>query len=207
MISLRSFGNIPIDYTSLRSVYPEYKSLNDKVFDLEKQGTIIRLKRGMYVVSPQITKKTISVELIANHLYGPSYVSMESALRFYGLIPERVFNTASMTLKRGRIFNNQFGQFNYIFCPEDYYSIGILQVVRDDYAFLIASPEKALCDLILYTPKLQLRSIRSLQTFLDEDIRLDIDGFYKMEVSIFEECVKVGRKKTEIANIIKLLKK
>ena len=97
MNSLLDFGIIPIDYTSLRSIYPVHKSLNDKISDLEKQGTIIRLKRGMYVLSPQVSKKHISTELIANHLYGPSYVSMESALRFYGLIPERVFNTVSMT--------------------------------------------------------------------------------------------------------------
>ena len=81
MNSLLDFGIIPIDYTSLRSIYPAHKSLNDKISDLEKQGTIIRLKRGMYVVSPHVSKKIISTELIANHLYGLSYVSMESALR------------------------------------------------------------------------------------------------------------------------------
>ena len=160
MNSLLDFGIIPIDYTSLRSIYPAHKSLNDKISDLEKQGTIIRLKRGMYVVSPQVSKKHISTELIANHLYGPSYVSMESALRFYGLIPERVFNTVSMTLKRSRSFKNQFGLFSYISCPANYYSIGVSPVVQEDYAFLIATPEKALCDQIVYTPKLQLRSIK-----------------------------------------------
>ena len=63
-----------------------------------------------------------------------------------------------------------------------------------------------MCDLIVYTPKLQLRSIKSLRAFLEEDIRLDIDEFYKMNISIFEKCAEVSRKKTEITNIIKLLK-
>lgn len=200
-------GVIPFNFDVLASDLKDYKSPRQKIIELEKQGKIIRLKRGMYVVSPQITKKAISTELIANHLYGPSYVSMESALGIYRLIPERVFNTISMTLKRSRTFKNRFGQFKYIFCPANYYSIGISQIIRKDYAFLIASPEKALCDLIIYTPKLQLRSIKSLQTFLEEDIRLDIDEFYKMDVSIFEKCAEVGRKKTELENIIKLLKK
>ncbi len=207
MESLLNFGNIPIDYTSLRSIYPSHKSLNDKVFSLEKQGVIIRLKRGMYVVSPHVSKKIISTELIANHLYGPSYVSMESALRYYGLIPERVFNTASMTLKRSRTFKNQFGQFDYISCPADYYSIGISQVIQNDYAFLIASREKALCDQIIYTPKLQLRSMKSVQMYLEEDIRFDMDEFYKMDASIFEACVEVSKKKMEITNLIKLLRR
>ena len=207
MNSLLDFGIIPIDYTSLRSIYPAHKSLNDKISDLEKQGNIIRLKRGMYVVSPQVSKKHISTELIANHLYGPSYVSMESALRFYGLIPERVFNTVSMTLKRSRSFKNQFGLFSYISCPANYYPIGISPVVQDDYAFLISSPEKALCDQIAYTPKLQLRSIKLLQTYLEEDIRFDMDAFFKMDISVFEKCAKVSKKKTEITNIIKLLRK
>ena len=204
---IAQLGVIPFNFDVLASNLGNYKSPRQKIIELEKQGVIIRLKRGMYVVSPQITKKTVSTELIANHLYGPSYVSMESALRFYGLIPERVFNTTSMTLKRSRTFKNQFGQFNYILCPAKYYSIGISQIIQEDYAFLIASPEKALCDLIVYTPKLQLRSIKSLQTFLEEDIRLDMDEFYKMDASIFEKCAEEGKKKTEITNIIKLLKK
>lgn len=132
---------------------------------------------------------------------------MESALRFYGLIPERVFNTVSMTLKRSRSFKDQFGLFSHISCPANYYSIGISPVVQDNYSFLIASPEKALCDQIVYTPKLRLRSIKLLQTYLKEGIRFDMDAFFKMDISVFEKCAKVRKKKTEITNIIKLLRK
>lgn len=204
---ISQLGIIPFNFDVLASNLKDYKSPRQKIIELEKQRIIIRLKRGMYVVAPQITKRAISTELIANHLYGPSYVSMESALWFYGLIPERVFNTTSMTLKRSRTFNNYFGHFNYIFCPANYYSIGVSQIVREDYAFLIASPEKALCDLIVYTPKLRLRSIKSLQTFLEDDIRLDMDEFYKMDKTIFEQCLYVSKKKNEINNLVKLLKR
>ena len=206
MESLAEFGVIPIDYASLEASYPSLKSLGDKVSELERQGVIIRLKRGLYVVSPEISKKEISVELIANHIYGPSYVSKESALRFYGLIPERVYNTVSMTLKRSKRFRNQLGQFDYVTCPADYYPIGVRQVVRDDYAFQIATPEKALCDQIVHTSKLQLRSVKTLETYLEEDIRLDMDEFYKMDASIFEQCVEVSKKKKTVSLIIKLLK-
>ena len=206
MEPLLQFGIIPMDYASLKASNPSIKSLKDKVSDLEKQEKIIRLKRGLYVASPHVSGKELSIELIANHLYGPSYVSMESALRFYGLIPESVYNTSSITLKRSRTFKNSFGQFEYLFCPSNYYSIGINQVVQDDYAFLIASPEKALCDLIVFTPKLRIRSIKSLQIYLEENLRLDMTEFYKMDVSIFEQCVKVSKKEEAINSIIKLLK-
>ena len=78
------YGIIPTRNASLQASYPTLKSFKDKVSDLEKQGEIIRLKRGVYVVSPAVTGKDISIELIANHRYGPSYLSLESALRYHG---------------------------------------------------------------------------------------------------------------------------
>ena len=71
---------------------------------MEKSEVIIRLKRGMYVVNPEFSGVPVSTELIANHLYSPSYVSMHTALRWYGLIPERVAVTQSMTIKHSRSF-------------------------------------------------------------------------------------------------------
>jgi predicted transcriptional regulator of viral defense system len=206
MESLAKYGVIPIDYASLRASYPSLKALEDKICDLGKKSTIIRLKRGLYIVSPAVSKREVSIELIANHLYGPSYVSKESALRFYGLIPERVYNTVSMTIKRRQRFRNNFGQYDYISCPAGYYSIGIRQVIREDYAFMIASPEKALCDQIVYTPRLQLRSVKALLAYLEEDIRFDMDEFFKMDVSIFEQCLGISKKKDTIDLVIKLLK-
>lgn len=201
------YGIIPTDYASLQASYPTLKSFKDKVSDLEKQGEIIRLKRGVYVVSPAVTGKDISIELIANHLYGPSYVSLESALRFHGLIPEFVPTTFSMTLKRSRSFKNQFGQFEYISCSNDYYPIGIKQIIQEEITFLMASPEKALCDLIAYTPKLRLRSVKSLQTFLEEDLRFNMVELRNMKISIFEQCAEKSKKKTDVYNLVKLMKR
>lgn len=207
MHPLLQYGIIPTDYASLKASYPSLKSFKDKISDLESRGEIIRLKRGIYIVSPAVSGKEVSVELIANHLYGPSYVSMESALRFHGLIPENVPVTFSMTLKRGRSFKNLFGQFEYVSCPEDYYPIGISQVVKNGISFLMASPEKALCDLIVYTPKLRLRSVKLLQLFMEEDLRFDMAEFRNMNIAIFEQCVKRSKKKADIYNLVKLLKR
>ncbi len=85
---LSEIGTIPVTASIIESLYPELKSVNKKVTWLEKQRVIIRLKRELYVINPEYSGKTLSSELIANHLYTLSYISMSTALRYYGLIPE-----------------------------------------------------------------------------------------------------------------------
>ena len=203
---LNQFGVVPIDYGVLASQLTAYKSPRQKIVELEKEGSLIRLKRGLYVVSPKISGKLISIELIANHIYGPSYVSLESALRYYGLIPEKTYSVDSMTIKRSRKFDNSIARFNYTYCLPSYYSIGVKQVMKESFSFLIASPEKALCDVIIYTPQLRLRSMIALQEYLSADLRLHMDEFFKMDITIFEECALHNKKSEELNNIIKLLK-
>ncbi len=125
MNELKNIGIIPIDFSVLRSMFSHLASPRNKIAQLEKSGQLVRLKRGLYVVSPTISGEILSTELIANHIYGPSYVSMESALRFYELIPESVYAVRSMTIKRSRDFENSIARFDYTQCGGDYYSIGI----------------------------------------------------------------------------------
>ena len=99
MKELKQFGVVPVDVGVLETIFDSYKHPQKKITSLEQKGSLIRLKRGLYVVSPTVSEQLLSVELIANHLYGPSYVSMQYALRYYGLIPERVHTTTSLTFK------------------------------------------------------------------------------------------------------------
>lgn len=206
MNNINQLGVVPIDHGVLVSLLTEYKSPGQKIIELEKENAIIRLKRGLYVVSPKVSGQFLSIELIANHIYGPSYVSMESALRYHGLIPEKTYNINSMTIKRSRMFENSIARFEYTSCPSTYYAIGINQVINEEFSFLIASPEKALCDLIVYTPQLRLRSMIALEEYLDDDLRLDMNEVLKMNVSVFEQCAALSKKSIELNNIIKLLK-
>lgn len=73
--------------------FPEIRKPGQKLGLLERDGDIIRLKRGLYVCSERSTGKVLSLELIANKLLTTSYVSMSTALRYYGLIPEAVYVT------------------------------------------------------------------------------------------------------------------
>jgi len=207
MEQLEQLGIIPIDYAVLRSLFPNYRSPLNKISNLEKEGKIIRLKRGLFVVSPKISRQILSTELIANHLYGTSYVSMETALRYYGLIPEQVYTVRSMTPNRSKKFLNPIGNFEYITVGEDYYSIGIKQQVESNYSFLIATPEKALCDMIVATPHLQVQSMKALSSYLEEDLRFDMSYLEKMDIEIIRQCAKTGKKKDSLSTLLKYLQR
>lgn len=204
---IRNFGNIPITSSIIESLYDDLKSTDKKVLRLEKQGYIIRLKRGLYVVNPKYSGVTLSSELIANHLYAPSYISMSSALRYYGLIPETVYTNQSMTIKHARKFPTPIGNFDYKYISKETFRIGVRSVRRDGYAFLIASPEKALCDLVANSTKVNLRYQKEVEIYLEEDIRMDMDEFNKLDPSIFEEYIKVGKKADSIKTILNFLRK
>ncbi len=203
---LNEIAPIPVTTSILESLYTELKSADKKVVWLEKNGYILRLKRGLYVVNPEYSGKTLSSELIANHLYAPSYISMSTALRYYGLIPETVYVHQSMTVKHARSFQTPIGNFDYKYISREAFSVGVMSVLKDEYAILIASPEKALCDLIANSSKVNLRYLKNVETYLEQDIRLDMEEFYKFDASIFEEYIKYGKKADSISTVLKYLR-
>ncbi|GAB6011398.1 type IV toxin-antitoxin system AbiEi family antitoxin domain-containing protein [Viscerimonas tarda] len=206
MNELEKFGNIPIDNAVLSDITGNYNFPRNKVASMEKRGDIIRLKKGLYVVSDKISHKQISRELIANHLYGVSYISLETALSHYGLIPEKVFAIRSITTKRAKQFENAFGRFEYITMPTDYFSIGIRQqIVDNEYAYLIATPEKALCDLIIATPSVRIQSVKAMQAYLEDDLRIDFSAVENIDLDVIGQCAEVGRKKGELGLLLEFL--
>ncbi len=205
---LEQFGIIPVNFGTLVSVLDNYKYPKDKISNLEKSDNLIRLKKGMFVVSPKVHNQPISKELIANHIYGPSYISFEHALSFYGLIPERVHTIHSMTIKRGRKFSTPIGNFEYTNAKKEYFQIGIHQeIINGKYAYLIASVEKALCDMIVATHHLRIQSVKAMQEYLEEDLRIDFSTIENYNFEIIKQCIEFGKKKTELTQLYKLLKK
>ena len=204
---LSEIGPVPVTTSIIQSLYPELKSPDKKVVWLEKNGYIIRLKRGLYVVNPEHSGKILSSELIANHLYTPSYISMSTALRYYGLIPEAVYVHQSMTVKHSRSFQTPIGVYDYKNMSRETFSVGVRSIHKGDYAFLMASPEKALCDLIANSPKVNLRYMKDVETYLEQDIRMDMDEFYKMDAAVFEDYIKVGKKADSILTLLKFLRR
>ena len=202
---LKAFGNVPISMEVLQSLYKDYQSPNMHISMLEKKGLLIRLKRGLYVVSPEISDKELSVGLIANHLYGPSYVSLHWALRWYGLIPERIDTVTSMTTRHTREFENTLGRFTFRGVSREYFPIGIKSQEDAGLHFLLASPEKALCDMLLQEKHVPDQSISRLEIFFEEDMRMDLDDLRQMDGDIIRQCLEVGNKKQVLTNLLKLI--
>lgn len=113
-----------------------------------RKGLIIKLRRGLYILNENDRKISPSNQYLANQLYHPSYVSLEYALGFYGLIPERVRGVTSVTTKKTARFTNIMGAFTYqrikIEAFQGY------EMVKDGNGFdyFIASPEKAVIDFL-----------------------------------------------------------
>lgn len=202
---LRQFGQVPIQMGALVSCFPNLSSPEKKILALEKSGELIRLKRGLYVVNEQVSGKPIDSRLCANHIYGPSYVSMQWALRWYGLIPERVFTMTSVTTKRTRMFDTGIGSFSYFQVPPNYFPIGVQMNEANGCNSLIASPEKALCDTILSDNYVPEQSLIRLAKYLEEDLRFDTDALKDFDASIIEACANAGRKTAILNNLLKLI--
>jgi hypothetical protein len=103
------FSIQPLPHQLLISWLKDYKRPNDKIHALKSEGILKTVKKGLYIAGPKILSGKPESALLANHIFGPSYVSMDTALSYYGLIPEWVFETASMTTKASREFNTSAG--------------------------------------------------------------------------------------------------
>ena len=130
---------------------------------------------------------------------------MLSALRWYGLIPERVVTIQSMTIKHSRTFNNSVANFEYRYIDRACFSIGLRNEEVDGASFVIASAEKALCDLIANTSGLNLRDLSEARDYLKNDLRFEMDALKDFSLDIFKQYMNCGKKPRSIETIIKLL--
>ncbi|MBI5416973.1 hypothetical protein HZA55_03355 [Candidatus Poribacteria bacterium] len=163
-----------IDYGFIKHALCKYKKPRAKINDLLKKSTIIRVKKGLYVFGPEIAREPYSKETLANLIYGPSYISLEYALSFYGLIPERVEAVTSVTNKKKKFFNTPVGIFLYRYINPLMYSFGITLYAVDKYhSILIASKEKALSDMLYFSYKMANKS--QIEKYLLEDLRMNIE--------------------------------
>jgi len=200
---LRSLGNVPISTAVLKSLLIDYNNPNAKIKLWTEQGYLVPLKRGLYIVSQEITQQESCIGLVANHLYVPSYVSMQYALRQHGLIPERVMLVTNITTSHARSFSNVLGTFTYHKVGRAYFALGVTSRTEGAASYLIATPEKALVDTILFTSKVP-NSLTGLEQFLEEDMRFDMDALRNMNIPLLQAISEVAPKQTIIQNLITL---
>ncbi len=135
------------DYQTLLDCLKDYARPRDKISDLLRKRSIIRIKKGLYIFGDEYRRKPYSREILANLIYGPSYISLDNALQHHGLIPERVEAVTSVTTGRSRKFSTPVGLFTYRMIPLNAFRFGMDRVeMSDGRAFLMATPEKALAD-------------------------------------------------------------
>lgn len=208
MIDLSTYSGLVLSHGSLGAMLGEYKAPNFKIHSLLRESRLIGLKKGMYAVAPAQKGQLISKPLVANHLYGPSYVSLEYALFHYGLIPEHVAVVTSVSTKRGKTFDTPLGLFSYQQLPPNYYAVGVRYVKESEtIAYMMASPEKALCDWLALTPNLRFYSSTGLMTLLLEDMRMDESLLCEMDLEQIEKMVSTGFRNVRLKHLIKSLEK
>ena len=110
-----------------------------------KKGHLIMLRRGLYAVSEM--KSRLDSIVFATKIYSPSYVSMETALSFYGIIPEAVFTVTSITTRKTNKFSTPVGNFSYQKIKKEAFG-GFETRKQDGVSYNMALPEKAMADFL-----------------------------------------------------------
>lgn len=184
----------------------DYKRPNDKINEWIKSGELVALKKGLYIPGPKADLPAPSPLLIANHLRGPSYISLETALSHWGFIPERVYEISSVTTKTSKKYKTPIGRFSYQHLPLPYYSFGIENIeITNKQTVLMASREKAVCDKLVLTSGIRLRSIKQTKDLLIDDLRMDESLLRQLKISVIESWLESAPKKDSLKMFIKTL--
>lgn len=202
----KGFGDAPFSRHLILEMLKDYRRPNDKISEWVKSGELLSIRRGLYIPGPGTGLPVPEPFLIANHLRGPSYVSLETALSYWGFIPERVYEITSVTLKTAKKYESPAGRFNYQHLPSPYYSFGIESVkLTPKQTALIASREKTVCDKIILTSGINLRSTRQTKDFLLEDLRMDETMLKKLDTTIIHSWLNDAPKKSSLEMLIRTL--
>ncbi len=175
------------DYQVLMHALRDYAKPRDRVTTLMKQGVVRRIKKGLYVFGEGYGRHPISREILSNLIYGPSYISLDYALQFYGLIPERVKAFTAICLGSSKKVETPVGLFTYHRVPTKAFYVGIERVNIDKHrSYLIADAEKALVDKIKSGHGITIRTQVEMREYLTEDLRIDWDTLFELNVEKME---------------------
>jgi predicted transcriptional regulator of viral defense system len=183
----------------LQDHFSNYSNPKAKIGLLIRQNILYRLKRGLYIKAA-VSQDPYVLGKAANRIYGPSYVSFAYALRWHGLIPEHVAHITSATYGKGRSkrYDTPVGSFLYQDVPAGVYSHGVTFAGGGQNRFLMASPEKAVCDALYRASG--VRSMSRLEQLLFEDLRLDPEAFKRLDLGAL--IALAGHYKTATLNTL-----
>jgi hypothetical protein len=205
---LQELSEVPFSHGVLMARLTAYRRPNDKISHWLADQSLIAIKRGFYVCNPSLTGQPLSLPLIANQLYGPSYVSLDYALSHYGLIPETVHQITSVTTRRGKTYDTLLGRFSYERLGLRVYPLGIVSTRNEaGHYYLMASKDKSLCDKLIQTPNLTIASPASLLSYLIEDLRLDMNQLADFDLALVGRIAAAGFKRRLLESLSFLLEK
>ena len=160
-----------------------------------QKGLLIKLKNNYYTF-PEYRTKSDFAFYIANRIYRPSYISLHTALAFYGMIPESVVQFTSVSSLKTASFINVFGHFSYKSVRPDLMFGYDIKLMPEGRSFILAKPEKALLDLLylypFYNTRSEIKELRLDSDFLETEINMDIIKKYtrKFNCKAFEKRVQ-----------------
>ena len=140
------------------------------------KGLVIRLRQSYYTFTEYLGRPDYPF-YFANRIYRPSYISLHSALAFYGLIPEAVVQITSVTSLKTAGFSNAFGEYSYQTVKGELMFGYDLKPIADGRTLAFAFPEKALLDLLylypFYDSDQELQELRLNKNYLKDDLNID----------------------------------
>jgi len=194
------------DYQVLLDALAGYGKPRDKITRLLRSGEIVRIKKGLYCFGEAFRRNPICREYLANLIYGPSYVSLDYALRLHGLIPERVEVVTSVTTRRSRGFETPLGHFSYRILSHRRYAAGVIREASGVTPFLVASPEKALADKIWSDSRFKGARVSDFEAYLLDDLRITPDALHTLDRERLDR-VQNAYASPKIRNLMKYLER
>ncbi len=174
-----AFAHLPvIPVVEIEKVFPGFD--RNALTRWQKKGYITKIRSGYYRLSARVIKNEADLFFIANRIYSPSYISLQSALRWHDLIPEGVFSVTSVSTLKTAGFHTEVGHFLYRSIKPGLFW-GYHLVEYEAFRIKIADPAKALLDLLYLHPHLDSAGhfFEMRLNWQDLSEKLDLDVFKK----------------------------
>jgi predicted transcriptional regulator of viral defense system len=203
---LYQFADQPLFHSSMLQVFRESQAyLRVQLSRWVDAKKLIQIRRGWYLIAEPYRSRAIPPAVIANRVVAPSYLSLEWALSFHGIIPEETPNTTSVTTARAEDFQAAGRLFIYRHIKPSYFK-GYSRVKHDDHEILIASSEKALWDKLYLYLRGRCFSIRWL-----EGLRLQNLEEFKLsqwkEYTMMSPLASLHRASKQVADYIQEIRR
>jgi len=182
------------EMTAVRNLFPDSTEGARKVLvhRAVSSGEVIRLKPGTFLLQRGYRKTDPHPFVVAALLHAPSHVSLETALAYHGMIPEAVYQTASVTAARSRSFETPIGLFTFQRVPAASPRAGVrIEKLGSSAWAFVATPLRAIADLVYLRPSVSWKG--EGLGFLTGSMRIEEEDLARIEPAVFEEILESVR--------------